>query len=68
VSPMVLVLFPLVLMAVTLVAVGRALADVADEARQLRTVLARVQSLRPLMAEIGSGARTLGAGISRLGR
>ena len=63
-----LVLFPLGLMAITLVAVGRALADLAHEADQLRTALARVQSLRPVAVEIGSGAKTLGAGISRLGR
>lgn len=67
-SPMTLVLFPLLLTVVTLVAVGRALADVADEAGQLRTVLARVRSLRPEVAEISSAARMLGAGISRLGR
>ena len=66
-SPMVLVLFPLLLTAVTLVAVGRAMADVADEADQLRTMLARVESLRPVVAEISSGAKALGAGLSRLG-
>lgn len=63
-----LVLLPLVLTAITLVAVGRALADVADEADQLRAALARVQSLQPVVVEIGSGARTLSSGLSRLGR
>lgn len=67
-SPMVAVLFPLVFTAITLVAVGRAMAQVADDADQLRTVLARVQSLRPVVVEIGTGARALGANISRLGR
>lgn len=67
-SPMTLVLFPVVLVAITLVAIGRAIAQVADEADQLRMALARVQSLRPVVVEIGSGAKTLGANLSRLGR
>lgn len=67
-SPMVLALFPVVLIAITLVAVGRAIAQVADQADQLRMVLARVQSLRPVVVEIGSSAKTLGASFSRLGR
>ena len=63
-----LVLFPVVLVAITLVAVGRAIAQVADEADQLRMVLARVQALRPVVVEIGSGAKSLGVNLSRLGR
>lgn len=65
---MVFVLLPLVLTAITLVAVGRAMAQVADEADQLRTALVRVDALRPMVAEIGTGARRLSAGVSQLGR
>lgn len=67
-SPMALVLLPLVLTVMTLVAVWRAYAQVAEEADQLRTVLARANTLRPVVTEISTGARQLGAGISRLGR
>ena len=67
-TPVALVLLPLVLTAVTLVAVGRAFAQVADEADQLRVVLARVSTLRPVVRDISAGARQLSAGVSRLGR
>lgn len=63
-----IVLLPLVLTAVTLVAVARAVARVADEADQLRAALVRVDDLRPVVAEIGTGARRLSASVSRLGR
>jgi hypothetical protein len=65
---MVLALLPLVLTVVTLVAVARAMAQVIDEADQLRTAVARVQTLRPVVAEIGAGARSLSSGLGRLGR
>jgi len=68
VSSMVVVLLPLVLTAVTMVAVWRAYTQVADEADQLRTVLARTNALRPVVKEISAGAKQLNAGIARLGR
>lgn len=67
-SPMALVLLPLVLTAITLVAVWRAFAQVADEADQLRTAMVRLNTLGPMVTEISTGARQLSAGISRLGR
>lgn len=67
-SPLAFVLLPLVLTAITLVAVGRALGRVADEADQLRAALVRVDEVRPMVVAIGTGARSLGAGIARLGR
>lgn len=67
-TPMALVLLPLVLTAVTAVAIGRALAQVADEADQLRAVLARVNTLRPVVSDISVGAKRLSAGVARLGR
>lgn len=67
-TAMALVLLPLILTAITLVAVGRALAQVADEADQLRTALARVNTLRPVVSDISGGAKRLSAGVARLGR
>jgi len=64
----ILFFLPLVLTAITLAAVGRAFAQVADEADQLRTAVARVSSLRPVVTEISAGARQLSAGVARLGR
>jgi hypothetical protein len=68
VSGMAIVLLPLVLTAITLVAVGRAMAQVADEADQLRAVVARARTMRPVVDEISAGTRQLNATIARLGR
>ncbi len=67
-NPMALVLLPLVLTVITAVAVWRAYAQVADEVDQLRTVLARANTLRPVVTEISTGLRQLSAGTARLGR
>lgn len=64
---MILVLLPLLLTAVTLVALSRAVAQVAEEADQLRMALAQVNALRPAVVEIGESARRLSHGVSRLG-
>ncbi|HEX2700234.1 MAG TPA: hypothetical protein VHM89_08550 [Acidimicrobiales bacterium] len=66
-TPMVVLLLPLVLTAVTLVAVVRMFGEVADEAGQLRVALVRVGTLRPMVREISVGARRLSAGIAELG-
>lgn len=66
-TPMVVLLLPLVLTAVTLVAVVRMFGEVADEAGQLRVALVRVGTLRPMVRAISVGARRLSAGIAELG-
>lgn len=67
-TPMAIVVLPLVLTVIALVAAGRAFARMADEADQLRAALVRVATLGPVVREIGTDAGRLGAGISRLGR
>lgn len=63
-----LLLLPLALTIVTLVAVARAVAQAAEEADQLRMVLARVGTLGPEAVAIGDGARRLGHSLTRLRR
>lgn len=67
-SPMALVLVPLILTVIALIAGLQLMRQVADEAAQLRTALARVRDLGPVAADIGAGARRLGSGIAGLGR
>jgi hypothetical protein len=68
VTSMAIVLLPLILTAITVVAVWRAYAAMADELDQLRVVVARTRSLRPVVGEISAGARRLSSGLSRLSR
>lgn len=67
-SAMAAVVVPLLLTAVTMVAVVRALGRAADEADQLRLALLKVSAVRPEVVELAEGVRQLRSGVDRLAR
>ena len=48
--------------------VGRRIMAVLDELQEVRVVVARVQTLRPVARDVAFGARQLRSGMGRLGR